>query len=229
MAMVRRKVLMQFTRNVGGSIVSGHPEHPDENGRFLVLDESVANYLADEGLIGDEDTSEKMPDAREEADRRRDAAANSIKGAVKDALADLAKEGTQADNTSQSAAQTSDSNTIAGLIAEGEGKGVGGGNTGAANKDGEGADGSVAGGRNASQTVRERRVAGKPTPADQKVGGRGQRGGATAKTKAPAGGDTTNATTQHPIESGPQTAPAAIPGNASESDEEPDAAPTGGS
>lgn len=225
MAKVRRKVLQQFTRNIGGAIVTGHPQHPDENGRFLVLEEDVADKLADEGLIETEDTVEKMPKPGDEG--YAPAPAVSAKVVLQEIVDTMGDDGKIKVEGAGAAGATNDS--IMGLIAEGEGKGEGGGDTGAVEGNTGGANGDVVGGAggNSAQATREKRVAGKPVAADTKAKGNAQRGGKTDKTKAPAGGGSTNATTNHPIESGPQTPPAEIPGAPSEPD--PDAAPTSGS
>jgi len=194
MGKTRRKVLKEFTRNIGGQIIYGHPEHPDENGRFLQLDEDVAAVLADEGLIEGEHSNEKMPQT-ETGERR-----------------------------------VGGNDTIMGLIAEGAGKGVGGGDTNGGDGNSDGAKASEDG-RNSAQAVREKQNAGQKAPVDQKGKGSRQRGGTTDKTKAPAGGSTETANVNHPAESGPNTKPAEIPGNQSEGEvqeNDPDAAPTGG-
>jgi len=77
----RRKVRKEFTRNLGGQIIYGHPEHPDENGRFLTLDEDTAAILADEGLIESEHTNEKMPKT-ETGERRVAGGADTIVGLI---------------------------------------------------------------------------------------------------------------------------------------------------
>lgn len=193
MAQVRRKVLKQFTRNIGGQIITGHPEHPKEHGRFLMLDADVADRLAAEGFVGDKDTTEKMPTGK-----------------------------------ARSGAQQAAGDTLLGLADEGEGQGEGGGDTGAAGGGSnlEGADGSVVG-ANASQTVREKRTAGKPISQDQKRGR--VRRQVSPKTDGAAGSTSTETSTNHPGESGPNTAPAEIPGNTTPAESDPDAAPTSGS
>lgn len=45
MKKVRMKVLQPFTRNLGGQIVHGNPDHPEEDGRILLVDEAVAVIL----------------------------------------------------------------------------------------------------------------------------------------------------------------------------------------
>lgn len=49
MKKVRMKVLRPFTRNLGGQIVHGNPDHPEEDGRILFVDESAALVLEDDG------------------------------------------------------------------------------------------------------------------------------------------------------------------------------------
>lgn len=69
MKKVRMKVLKTFTRNLGGQILAGNPDHPDEDGRILNVTEAVATVLEEDG---DAKRYSFKDEAREELEGEQD-------------------------------------------------------------------------------------------------------------------------------------------------------------